>query len=253
MIPSLEGLPLGGFRWLEETTSTNDEASTWAEQGAADFSVVAADRQTQGRGRLNRRWITPAGCALAFSVVVRPTPGEMAFLPRFSAWAGLALCATLEQIGLRPELKWPNDVLLERRKTAGILIESNWRGDAIPALIVGIGVNVGRQSVPPADQVQYPATSVESALGKPVERWELFAGLLRAMLDWRERIGEAEFLNAWERRLAFRGEWVQVGAGLEPPRTARITGLAADGSLELISREGEPLSIQVGEVSLRPA
>src|SRR5512136_875543 len=139
---ALSKLPLGGLRYFEQTTSTNDMALAWAAEGAPDLALVYAEQQTAGRGRGGRRWFTPPGSALAFSLILRPTPAEQQFPARFSALGALAVCEVLERRGLQPWVKWPNDVLLNRRKVCGILVESTWMGATLNYLVLGVGLNI---------------------------------------------------------------------------------------------------------------
>ena len=139
----LAGTPVREFRYFDSISSTNDEALHWSDAGAADFSLVIAEEQTKGRGRFERHWVTNPASALAFSLILQPTPEEKNQLALFASLCGLALRDTLEtQLGLQAKIKWPNDVLIERRKTAGILVEANWSGDQISGIVLGIGVNV---------------------------------------------------------------------------------------------------------------
>ncbi|HVN55125.1 MAG TPA: biotin--[acetyl-CoA-carboxylase] ligase [Anaerolineaceae bacterium] len=249
---SLAHLSIAELRYLPETGSTNADALAWAAQGAPDFSLVIADKQTAGRGRLGRGWITFPGAALAFSLILRDIP-NLETIPYYSPWGALAVCEALEALGLQPEIKWPNDVLLERRKVAGLLLESSWQREQIEAAVVGIGVNIAPSAVPPAAELRFPADSVEGILGQPVDRWSLLGAILGSMAAWREKLAAPDFLAAWERRLAFRGEWVLVGDGLSPTRLGRVEGLAPGGQLRLTAEDGLPFSISVGEISLRPA
>jgi BirA family transcriptional regulator, biotin operon repressor / biotin---[acetyl-CoA-carboxylase] ligase len=257
---ALQPVPMGGLRYFDEIGSTNDEAMTWGSSGAPDFSLVVADTQTAGRGRLARKWVTRPNAALAFSLILHPTPAEMEKLTFFSPWGALAVCEALEAMGLpagKAEIKWPNDVLLERRKVAGILLESSWVGEKLQAAVVGIGINIAATSVPPAAEVQYPADSVEGVFGHPVDRWDLLANILTRMQAWRTKLASQPFLDAWESRLAFRNEWVHVGDGISsaqqnPGQIGRVEGLDPNGQLRLRDADGETFSIHVGEISLRP-
>lgn len=247
----LTDLPLGGLRYFDELGSTNDEAARWAEAGAPDLSLVVADEQTAGRGRVNRRWFTPPGAALAFSLILRP------FVPlppsTLSAFGALAVSdALLDSYGLMTEIKWPNDVLAGRRKLAGVLAEAQWQGEELLAVILGIGVNVAPSSVPPETEILFPATCVETALGRPVERWQLLRAVLESVLRWRPRLDTAEFLQSWEERLAFRGEWVEVSGGGESGQEGILLGLNRDGCLRLRIPSGEEIGVQVGDIRLRP-
>jgi len=254
---ALGGLPLGSIRYAGRTGSTNADAAGWAEAGAPDLALVVADEQTAGRGRQGRRWLTPAGAALAFSLVLRPERG--AFNPaHLTALGALAVCETLFDLyHLEGQIKWPNDVLLERRKVGGILVEASWQSENLTTAILGIGLNVTRAAVPDEADLAFPATCVEASLGRSVDRLELLKAVLSQLLGWRLRLGSQEFLHAWEERLAFRNEWVRVlpGASLsEPPdfEEGQILGLETDGALRLCDRAGWTLIFRTGEVSLRP-
>jgi BirA family biotin operon repressor/biotin-[acetyl-CoA-carboxylase] ligase len=250
----LAGLPLAAVRYLPVTGSTNDDVSALADEGAGDYSLVVADLQTAGRGRLQRHWVTVPGAALAFSLLLRPTPEETRRVAAFSPLSALAVADALQRLyRLQAEIKWPNDVLLNRQKTCGILVEGGWNGGQLASLVLGIGINVAPASVPPAGELLYPATCVETALGSPVERFDLLRAVLEELIALRPRLGSAEFLQAWEQHLAFRGEWVHVGDGLKPDRLGQVLGVAPDGSLRLRDPSGAEFAIQVGEVHLRPA
>ncbi|HWQ04343.1 MAG TPA: biotin--[acetyl-CoA-carboxylase] ligase [Longilinea sp.] len=249
----LQGLPLSEVRFSAETGSTNDDAQRWLDAGAPDGALVVADRQTTGRGRFNRRWITQAGAGLACSLILRPNFEEMDHLSMLSPLAGLAVSDGLASCcGLHPEIKWPNDVLLLRRKVCGVLVETSWLADRLAGVVIGIGVNVAPSSVPPAETLLFPAISVEEVTGHPVNRWELLAAILKAAFSWRNKIATPEFFQSWEKRLAFKGEIVQVetpGGMLE----GTLTGIDSQGGLVLQLIAGKQEVITVGDVHLRPA
>jgi BirA family biotin operon repressor/biotin-[acetyl-CoA-carboxylase] ligase len=248
---ALAGIPLGGLRFFASIGSTNDEALAWAAEGARDLSLVVADEQTAGRGRAGRKWHTPAGSALAFSVVLRPSPLERTLPARITGLAALATIQCCEQLGLHAQIKWPNDILLGGRKAAGILVESAWMGNALDAAVVGIGVNVAVTALPPAEQLTFPATSLEGELGQALNRVEILKDILTALVAWRGRIGGAEFIQAWEDVLAFRGEQVAVGQDAEPQLKGVLLGLEPDGSLRLLA-DDMPTIVHFGEIHLRP-
>ncbi len=251
----LAGLPIPAVRYSDVTGSTNDEALQWIANGAQDGALIAADQQINGRGRFNRRWITRPGSALAFSLILIPTPEEQQYMTRFSPLGAVAVCQALEaKPGLRPQIKWPNDVLLNRRKAVGILVEAAAQGDGFIGVVLGIGINVAPESVPPDEEVMFPATSVEQAAGRPVDRWDLLRAVLQSIFDWRKQLASEAFRQAWEERLAFRGEWVMVreAAGAGNPITGEVMGLDTDGNLLLRTTKGEIVPVQVGDVHLRP-
>jgi len=257
---TLSDIPLGSLRYFEQTGSTNDIALDWAAEGAPDLALVYAEEQTAGRGRGNRRWFTPPGAALAFSLVFRPMPGEQQSVPLFSALGALAVCEALAGQGLHPEIKWPNDVLLNRRKTCGILAESVWTGENVDSIVLGIGVNIKVEAVPPAGQLNFPATSLETearAQGiqptdQTLDRFGLLRQMLQALIYWRGLLATDIFYHAWESRLAFRGEQVEIWGEDRELMAGQVDGLERDGSLRLRSPDGKFITVQFGEVHLRP-
>jgi len=269
---ALAGTPINQIRYFDRLGSTNDEAARWADQGAPDLALVAADEQTAGKGRLGRKWITPPGAALAFSLILRPETDTTLVLPRWSGLCALAVCEVLQDLyALRPEIKWPNDVLLERRKVAGVLVETVWSGERPASLILGIGINVAPVSISelilPTSDLIFPATCIEEVLHRPVERLALLRSILERMIAWRTRLASPEFISAWEKWLAFQGEWVRFLPGEALPDASlqgklpnnppdvvdgKVLGLAPDGALRLRTLAGEEIVMRVGDVRLRP-
>jgi BirA family biotin operon repressor/biotin-[acetyl-CoA-carboxylase] ligase len=247
----LAGLPLGGLRYFDSIGSTNDVALTWARAGAPDFSLVVADTQTAGRGRMQRHWVTNPGAALAFSLVLRPAPQESQHLTRFSPFGAVAVRQALAAVaGLTAEIKWPNDVLLRRCKIAGVLAESIWEGSDLLALVLGIGANIAPSAVPPPAGLNFPATCVETVLGHPVDRWVVLRAILESLLAWRPHLCTEAFLKEWQAHLALRGEWVRIGAAGCADLIGMVQDINADGSLRLMDKEGKELLVSVGDVHL---
>ena len=244
-------LPLGDVRYHETIDSTNDQALAWAAKGAPDLALVYAEEQTSGRGRGSRRWFTPPGTALAFSLILHPQKGEDRSVARYSGLGAVAVCAALETLGLQPEIKWPNDILLRQRKVCGILAEATWMGDHLETIVVGIGVNISPEAVPASELVDFPAGSVEGELKQPVDRLDLLVEILRALLFWRGRMFTDEFLTAWGNRLAFRGERVSIQTKEGKAKIGKVAGLEGDGSLVLKADDGQEFSMHFGEVHLR--
>lgn len=249
----LHGLPLSEIRILESTGSTNDDALAWAEAGAPDGALIVADTQTAGRGRSGRRWITPPGAALAFSLVLRPTPAEATRAAYFTALGALAVCQALHDgYGLPAAIKWPNDILIERRKVSGLLVETLWLESTPQAVVIGIGMNILRAAVPPPEMLHFPATSLEDATGDPIDRWEVLASILKALFAWRPQLTGAKFRPAWETALALRGEIVRLDPPAAPSWYGTIQGIDEDGSLRLLRQDGQIVSVPAGEIHLRP-
>ena len=248
----LSKLNISDLRYFDSIGSTNDEALAWAATGAPDLSIVIADEQTQGRGRLDRKWFTPKGSGLAFSLILRPSTALRPHLSRIVGLAALSIAESCSGLGLAPRIKWPNDILLNGKKTAGILIENVWSGDEVDSLVIGMGINVHKASVPPAELLQFPATSLEHELGKETPaREEILFSILSSFIHWRERMGTDELIHAWDEILAFRGEQVQIHTGNEVPTYGRLLGLESDGSLRLLDTHDKFVIIRFGDVSLR--
>lgn len=250
---SLSKINLGGLRYFDSIGSTNDEALAWAADGAKDFSLVIADEQTHGRGRLDRKWFTPKGSALAVSLILRPTASMRPHLSRTVGLAALSIADACLKLGLPTQIKWPNDILVNGKKLAGILIESVWTGEDVDSLVVGMGINICKESVPPLENLQFPATSLEDELGKSAPKREDFLrDVLNAFLARREHIGANALVADWEKKLAFRGHQVQILAGSADPVTGSLDGLESDGSLRLRDAHNKSIIIRFGDVSLRP-
>lgn len=246
----------GAIRYFGSVTSTNDLAVRWAGAGAPDLALVVSDEQTAGRGRGDRKWYTPPDSALAFSLVLRPQGTEEGSnMQLFTALGALAVCETLNEVfpAVFPaQIKWPNDVVANRRKLAGILTEAQWQGDHLQSVIIGVGINVAPQSIPPAESVDFPATSVETVLGQNIDRWGMLHAVLTKMIGLRTHIASPDFIKAWDLRLAFRGEWVYISQNNEPVRDLQIVGLEGNGALRVRDRAGDVYSLQVGQIRLRP-
>ncbi|MEW6715999.1 MAG: biotin--[acetyl-CoA-carboxylase] ligase [Chloroflexota bacterium] len=249
---ALADLPISDVRYFPSVGSTNSIAAEWAAQGANDLSLVIANEQTAGRGRANRRWFTPPNAALAFSLIIHPKL-QQDNLERWLALGSLAVCLGLAEIaGLYAHIKWPNDVLLERRKVAGVLAEAFWLGNQLEAIVIGIGVNIKPSAVPPLEMLNFPATCIESVAGHSISRSSLLHAILSALITWRSHVHTQDFLDAWNSRLAFRDEWVQVTSKGSESITGQLLNLNSRGELLLRTVSGEVVSIQAGEVHLRP-
>lgn len=248
---ALSNLPLGSIRYLDSIGSTNDEALAWAANDARDLSLVVANEQTAGRGRLDRPWFTPPSSALAFSLIFRPTADEKPHLSRTVGLAALAVADTIGMLGLAPQIKWPNDILLNGRKAAGILIESVWSGEDVDCVVIGIGINVAKGAVPSTDILRFPAISLEHVLGEAPDRIKLLHNTLSSLISLRSHMRSDSFMKSWEKSLAYYGKKIQVEMGSEQSVTGKIIGLESDGSLRLNDEHGKAVTVRFGDVRLR--
>ena len=250
----LASLPIQEIRYFDQIDSTNTFAAAWAEQGAPDLSLVIANEQTAGRGRGDRKWFTPPQSALAFSLILRPSVNKDDVLTyentaRLNGLGALAVYSALQkQYKLPAEIKWPNDVLVQDKKLAGVLPESHWSGDQLTAVILGIGINVAPPSIPPDAVLNFPATCVENALGSPVDRIELLCEVLSELLNWMPKLNSTAFLQAWESNLALRDREVRVILEQGNQLTGRIGGLKPDGSLWIRTPSEEEVILHAGEI-----
>ena len=249
----LSDLSLGEVRYRQETASTNDEALQWLEQGAPDASLVCAGIQTRGRGRMERTWYSTPGASLAFSLILNASLMQPETIPLLAPYAGLAVCKALEDsLGLSPSIKWPNDVLLDGKKVAGILSEAVWDGPACKGAVIGIGVNVAPESVPLMPELAFPAGSIDEAAGRQVDRWKLLHAVIAELLRSRSTIGSVDFFREWENRLAFRGERVVVIPPAGSRISGRVMGISLPGCLQIRLDNGTTRDVEAGDVSLRP-
>ncbi len=244
----LAGLGLGAWRYYPEVGSTNDQALQWARSGAPDWSLVLADAQTAGRGRKDRRWITEPGEALAMSLVLRPSRQEMAHFQCFTALAGLGLIHALAKLGVQGQIKWPNDILLRGKKVAGVLVEADWEGSFVEALVVGMGVNINSAPVLKSAQLGYPATSVAEEAGIELDRWAILADILNAMKNMRSFMRQDAFVDEWNANLAFRGESVLFRLPREGVIPVKILGVTQKGALSIERSDGQRIDVISGEV-----
>jgi BirA family transcriptional regulator, biotin operon repressor / biotin---[acetyl-CoA-carboxylase] ligase len=213
-------------RWFSSVASTMDLAAQAARDGAREGLVICADEQTAGRGRRGRSWSSPAGAGLYWSIVLRPAHdcGDPRALALTTLAAGVGVReAILRATGLDAELKWPNDIMISRRKLAGVLAEGHDIGTMEQAIVLGVGVNLLRWSYP--RDVELRATSLETEVGRAVDRARLLEELLVSIATCYDRLrtGDTDgILRAW--RAASPSA---RGARVESP-DRHVSGVTAD-------------------------
>jgi BirA family biotin operon repressor/biotin-[acetyl-CoA-carboxylase] ligase len=225
---------------LRRIGSTNDRARELAEAGAPSGTIVTADEQSSGRGRRGRAWSAPAGAALLYSAILRPLELEQALLPLAVA---VAVCEAIESVSSHTcAIKWPNDVWIDERKVAGVLIEARppqWA-------VIGVGVNVAIAEEDFADELRWPAISIGGGVSVGAVRDALCESLAR----WTEA-SRADAVEAFARRDALSGREIGwEGAGVDAG-TGVARGVDARGDLIVETAAGQRVALGSGEVSLR--
>jgi len=239
-----------GFNLLDVTDSTNRCAMEMAESGAPHGTVVVADAQTAGRGRLGRSWVSPPARNVYVSLLLRPdmSPAEGA---RLSLVAGVALADAVEAMGVPGALKWPNDLYLDDRKAAGILAEMASGADRVRHVVIGAGVNVNMVPGDFPPEISGKATSLRIRSGRPFSREELLERFLDAFAD---RYGEfldggfAALHEGWDRRDFLRGRRVRLRRG-RGEEWGTAEGVDPEGALRFLpdgAAAAEP--VQSGEI-----
>jgi BirA family transcriptional regulator, biotin operon repressor / biotin---[acetyl-CoA-carboxylase] ligase len=253
------GRPL---RYLDVTDSTNEQALGWLTEGAPEGALVVADRQTAGRGRRGRIWQAQAGEALLFSLVLRPS-GRSTVLELLTTTLGVACADAIEAAcGLPVTLKWPNDVTIEGRKLAGILVESRLRGGVVEGVVAGVGINV-RLGHELDDALVAQATSIaaeaESQQGVTVpSRPDLLAAVLEKFEALYSNLstdgGRADVVARATARSEVLGRVVIVRFADGSTIEGTAKELTSSGALAIETGGGATTIVGMGEIEqLRPS
>ena len=223
------------IHYFPETGSTMDAARELARKGAGEGTIVIAEAQARGRGRLSREWLSPEG-GIYFTLILRPRISP-AYAPRINLMASVAVATTIRKLyGLKAELKWPNDVLIEGKKVCGILAEMDAEIDVVNFVNVGIGINANT-SIP---QFEKTATSLKDVLGREISRKEFLSALLVEIERQRPLLMEADLLEEWKKlsrtlnnavRILSPGE-VIVGQAIDIDTTGALLIRKRNGSLK---------------------
>jgi BirA family biotin operon repressor/biotin-[acetyl-CoA-carboxylase] ligase len=236
---------------FESIGSTSDHAKALADDGAAHGEVVVAEGQSEGRGRRGRSWVMASGRNVAFSVVLRPSGLPPARAPELTLVASLAVCDALRRAGLEAGIKWPNDILVNDRKIAGILTELAAEPDQVQWVVVGVGVNVNAREEDFPPELRGQATSILIERGQPAPRALFLAACLTLLEEWYDRHAEEGFepiRQAWKERSVTLGREVRVQLdGREV--VGRAEELDATGAL-LVRTEAGLERITSGDVAL---
>ncbi len=239
--------------FLREITSTNDFAKKLANYGADEGTVVLAEKQSAGKGRLGRTWISPHG-GLYFSIILKPEI-RVSDAVKLVFVASLAVAETLRDLyGLKVETKWPNDVMVDNKKVCGILAEMSSMGEHLKFVVLGIGVNANfnvRETFP--EELQKSVISLHDVLGKKVKREQIFKKLLEKLENLYTCFlqgGFVQILEEWKKLASFLGRQVEVLSDSQK-WTGTALNVEEDGSLILKLDDGTVKRFLSGDITLR--
>ena len=250
---SLEGEFIGRpLYYYPEISSTNDEAFRLGISGAPEGTAVIADNQTKGKGRLQRVWHSPPGSNIYTSIILRPNfKPEQA--PQISIAAGVAVAEILnEYCPGHVQLKWPNDVLLNKKKVCGILAQMKTSLNDIDFVVLGIGINVniGYNQLPP--DIRTIATSLAIESGREIARLELIISLYENLAKWYKQLlqkGFGAIKEKWLNLAPMISQNVQVMFSNEVV-SGKALGLDDDGSLIILTVNNETVKVSAGDATI---
>jgi len=244
------------IHYFDEIESTNTALFELALKGASEGTTVIADAQTRGKGRLGRTWVSPGGHNLYLSVLLRPGVGasESTIL---TLVASIALYECLKKTGIQDgTIKWPNDILIGKKKIAGVLTEMNPIGDRADFVVVGIGVNVNMSRAfinREMNDFSRHVTSVSENLGREVDRAKLAADLLYELEQWYRIMkirGKSAILKEWTKRWGGLNEKVRVSIEAQEAFHGIAQGIDDNGYLLVKRENGEITKVISGDISV---
>ena len=238
---------------VDEIDSTSTRLLEMAAAGAPSGTCLAAEWQSAGRGRRGRSWVSALGGSLTFSLLWRFERGA-GHLAGLSLAVGIAVARALAACGVeRVQVKWPNDVVADFRKLAGILVETSGEMQGPSVAVIGVGVNY-RLGALALERIDQPVTDVAACAPQPPTRTALLAALLAELAATLARFDAAGFApmrDAWRALHAYQGRRVRVLAPHEPPFDAEVTDVTPDGALMVALPGGRSLALSSAEISLR--
>jgi len=238
------------YHYLRKTGSTNDYALRLAAEGAPHGTLVVAEEQSKGRGRLNREWISYPSLGIYLSMLLRnPLPLRVA--PQSTCIGALALVKALrEEFGISASIKWPNDVLINGRKAAGILTEMQSDPDLSRFIVMGIGINVNHSTEEMGGPFRYPATSIAIELGYTVKRQRVLLQFLSQFEKEYERFqqnGISDLIAEIEAHSGILGKIITVVSG-NREIVGKAQGFTEEGALLLFGEDGSQETVWAGDV-----
>lgn len=241
--------------YFETLDSTNTLALAMGKAGAAGGTVLVAETQSGGRGRLGKAWSSPIGSGLYCSVLLRPTL-PLSHLSRLTLAMGLAAARAIDEVsGLVSTIKWPNDIQIQGRKVAGILTECDLSAGEWPLLALGVGINLttGLEQFPP--EVRARATSLRLTTGKVISQGAMLVTLLKWIEETACRLEQADFtgiIKEWRAKDATLGQWLTWLAINGQAVHGLSLGPDHEGHLVIRDSAGESHHVLSGDISLDP-
>ena len=242
------------FHYLEETGSTNDDLKALARQGAPHGTVLIANRQHGGHGRMGRSFHSPGGTGIYFSLLLRPrcAPGELMHLTCATA---VAMCNAVEaSAGFRPGIKWTNDLVFGQRKLGGILTELGLSSKgSVDYAIIGIGINCCQQEGDFPEEIRGIAASLSMVSGKEIDRAKVAAAMMDALyrMDLTLLTEKAAMLDAYRKDCITIGREISLLRMGEPVRHGKAVDMDDEGALIVQFADGHLETVNSGEVSIR--
>ncbi|GAB2692134.1 biotin--[acetyl-CoA-carboxylase] ligase [Paenibacillus thermoaerophilus] len=255
VLPRLATHTIGrSWKLLETVESTQTVAQQWVQDGAKEGSIVLAEQQTSGRGRMGRQWHSPIGKGIYMSMILTPRV-PMTLLPQITLLTAVALCRTMrKQTGVDAGIKWPNDILAGGRKVSGILLESSAEDERIRHVIAGVGISVNLEASDYPEELRAIATSLRIESGKTVDRAEFLAAFLNefeTLYDAYHRDGFGPIRSLWEALSVTLNRPVAVN-GPQGTIEGVAEGLDDLGALLVRKPDGTLERVMSGEIPIVP-
>ncbi|NLY76919.1 MAG: biotin--[acetyl-CoA-carboxylase] ligase [Tissierellia bacterium] len=240
------------MEYHESIASTNSRAKDLAHQ-KQEGTVIIAEEQTQGKGRLSRKWLSPKGKGLWFSILLKPDL-EADKVYKTTLIGAAAVNEALKDMGIKSYIKWPNDIIVEGKKVCGILTEMSWGRDRVNYVVMGIGINVNLEAEDFDDEIREKATSLKIVTGKEIERNRLLASILNQVeklyTPFKERGDLKETIQICRRESILIGKDVRLIRG-DSEEIGKVLDIDEQGQLVVEYADGKIEKVLSGEVSIR--
>jgi BirA family biotin operon repressor/biotin-[acetyl-CoA-carboxylase] ligase len=237
------------IRLFETLDSTNSHAKSLLKTEGHHGTIVIAEEQTAGRGRVGRPWKSEKGKNLTFSLIIHPTIPSNKF-GMISLMAGVAIAEGIQKsTGLAPQCKWPNDVYINKKKVCGILSEAIFISGRPPVVVTGIGINVNQTEFPP--ELQKIATSLSLEIGKPCDRFEIFGSVNSSLEHWFDVLESgdtASIISTWRTISYLRG--MEITIDHFGRLIKAVAGDICDDGGMMVHADGEDIKVLAGDITI---